>query len=468
MRVGVYMRISEDSESTGLGVERQREDGETQAKARRWEVVDHYEDNDLSAFKRSVVRPEFERMLLDLAMGKIDGIVIYDLDRFARQPSDLERAIAIYETRPGLVFASVQGDINLETPDGKTMARVMVTFANKASMDTSRRVARKHLENAQNGKPVGGHRPFGWKADKRQLDPKESVAVRSAVVEILAGTNLNSIARLWNEGGLLTTTGKEWTHSKVRQYLQNERLAGVRTYKGKPMLDAEGHVVMGKWEPMLDRDTYDRLQIVLRSPERRARVPRKGARHYLLTGILRCGVCNGPMYGQKNPSGYAYACHPSSTTTRHTVSVSGKMADDLVTALVLRILEQESFEKPEVKWSGEAELADTEGQRDELMAAFMAKQLSGAVVFPRVEALELQIAELKQSRTLWLAETTGPALSSIDHAAWEAMDLDRQRAVIESLLSAVLVRPAESKRFDPKRLVPVKREVRTAPPSAKG
>jgi DNA invertase Pin-like site-specific DNA recombinase len=95
-------------------------------------------ENDVSAYKTKVVRPEFEALLDGLKLGLVDGVVLYDLDRFARQPVDLERAIRIFDDRPGLVFATVQSDIDLSTSDGRTMARVMVAFANKSSMDTSR------------------------------------------------------------------------------------------------------------------------------------------------------------------------------------------------------------------------------------------------------------------------------------------------------------------------------------------
>jgi site-specific DNA recombinase len=97
-------------------------------------------DNDVSAYKTKVVRPKFEALLDDLKLGLVDGVVVYDLDRFARQPVDLERAIRIFDDRPGLVFATVQSDIDLSTSDGRTVARVMVAFANKTSMDTSRRI----------------------------------------------------------------------------------------------------------------------------------------------------------------------------------------------------------------------------------------------------------------------------------------------------------------------------------------
>jgi DNA invertase Pin-like site-specific DNA recombinase len=75
-------------------------------------------------------------MLKDLETGVIQGIVVYDLDRLARQPKDLERIIDIYDRKP-LIFATVQGSIDLSTPDGRTMARVLVAMANKSSMDTA-------------------------------------------------------------------------------------------------------------------------------------------------------------------------------------------------------------------------------------------------------------------------------------------------------------------------------------------
>lgn len=130
-----------------------------------WQIKSHYVDNDISAFK-DVVRPEFERLLADLEDGVIDGIVVYDLDRLARRPRDLERVIDVYDAalKAGrrLVFRTVHDAIDLSSPDGITLARVMVAFANKASRDTARRVADKHHATALTGRPVSGTRPFGW------------------------------------------------------------------------------------------------------------------------------------------------------------------------------------------------------------------------------------------------------------------------------------------------------------------
>lgn len=459
MLVALYARISEDPNDTRLGVQRQVDDCEALARIRGWDT-EHYIDNDRSAYKRKVVRPRFEDMLTDLTGGKVQGVVVYDLDRFARQPRDLERAIDIFDERPGLAFATVQGDINLATADGRTMARVMVAFANKSSADTGRRVARKHLENARSGKPVGGWRPFGWREDKTTLDPEEAAAMRRVIDYLLSGGSFRTAAQTLTDMGYTTTAGGEWTHHTLRQYLRNPRLVGVRTHQRKVLLDDEGEPVRGLWTPLVDGDTWTELHELLSGAERRSRVPRKGARHYLLTGILFCGACSAPMYGNKVGNTHYYACKGNG----HTVTASGGACDDLVASLTLaRLASEELTATTQGDWPGEEGLARRQAQIDSLMAAFMDQELSGDVVFPRVRALEQEVAELREGRAQWLLETTGPAMSRITHEEWEEMDTDVRRAIIEKVLEAVLVRPATRRgnRFDPERLVPVFRGGRT-------
>ena len=219
MNVGIYARISEDAEGTGLGVTRQEEDCRAIAKVRRWAVKGLYVDNDVSAFDTKVTRPEFERLLADLAAGTIDGVITYDLDRFARQPADLERAIRVFDEHEGLAFATVQSDVDLSNADGRTMARVMVAFANKSSMDASRRIKRKNLELAQRGIPRSVHRPFGYEADLVTICEPEAALLRQAATDVLNGVTMHAIARRWNEQGVTTSTGSEWRQSTLRQAL---------------------------------------------------------------------------------------------------------------------------------------------------------------------------------------------------------------------------------------------------------
>ncbi len=78
LRVGAYERISDDKEEEARGVARQAADNEALADLRGWRIAEHYQDNDVSAFKENVVRPAFERLLADLEAGVLDGVVVYN------------------------------------------------------------------------------------------------------------------------------------------------------------------------------------------------------------------------------------------------------------------------------------------------------------------------------------------------------------------------------------------------------
>lgn len=235
-KVGIYTRISRDDEGDAMGVARQRQDCERLVDLRCWQAVKVYEDNDVSAFKRNVVRDEFELMLEDLRSGLIQGIVAYDLDRLARQPRDLERLIEIYDERPKAGFATVTNDVNLATPDGRTMARIMVAFANKSSHDASRRIKRKHLELAQQGRDSGGPAPYGWRKDDRtKVDPDAARAIRDAQQEILAGVRIGTIRTRWQQEGLGNPRAgtKRMAHHQVEHILTNPAWSATGPITGR-------------------------------------------------------------------------------------------------------------------------------------------------------------------------------------------------------------------------------------------
>lgn len=460
MGVGLYVRISDDVEGHGLGVGRQEQDGRTVADLRGWPVERVYCDNDYSAFKAGVVRPEFERLLADLDDGAIDGIVTYDLDRFARQPADLERAIAIYDRRPSLVFATVQGDVNLETPDGRTMARVMVAFANKASMDTSRRVRRKHLELAQKGVPVGGHRPFGYQADKVTIEPTEAELVRQAAKDILTGVGLHTIARRWNDAGVTTTAGNPWRRSVLKAMMLSPRLAGFRVYRGGIALDEQGEPVTGLYPALLDIEMWEAVCAVLTDPARGGRHVHVGGRKYLLSGIVRCSRCSTLLVGNADRRWNTFHYHCPSPTNGGCgkVSVSGPKTDRLVTDLVLHYLDEREVQRDAAPWPGEPELSAITARIGEMMDRYADGDLSGDVVFPTVTKLETQATRLRAEQREWLREQVAITHRPTNATeSWRDLDTDQQRSLMQSVLHAVIVRSAAHRggRFDPDRIEPV-------------
>lgn len=513
--LGAYTRISDDQEDQatgdrGAGVSRQFEAVEQLCRALSgrapvWTIKGPaYEDNDVSAFK-DVLRPAFERLLSDLADGAIDGIVVYDLDRLARRPKDLERVIDIYDqaARDGrtLYFRTVHDAIDLASPDGITLARVMVAFANKASRDTGRRVAAKHRATALTGRPVSGTRPFGWDwtraevrlTDGRVLPPvtrpnskgnqvvneAEATEIRRAVDDLLLGCSINSVVRDLNERQIRTSKGNPWNAATLKQLLLSPRLVGYRVHRAEILIDPKTkEFVKGQWDPILSLEQWSSLEDMLLGNEGLAAERRSEAhREYFLSGLLRCSECSGPLHGNaRNETHFYYACKARGGGANGNggcgkISVSGVAVDDLISDLLqarMRVTVAESADDTDRDWAGTAKLESVKSKIKADLEAFA--EASGELaqqLLAQVSDLQEEADRLRLERNSWVREqgrrrrrlSVGPEL-------WAEMSVSDRRSYARAELEAIYVRRATARgnRFDPGRLVPIWR--RHAPGAA--
>lgn len=135
------------------------------AAALGWQVAGEYVDNDLSA-SSDKRRPEYERMLADIADGVVDGVVVYNIDRLTRRPAELQAFASAVERAGVRQVKFVTGDVDTGTDDERMMARIMGAFAAKESANIARRVRHKMEQVAAEGRPHGGsRRPFGYAPD---------------------------------------------------------------------------------------------------------------------------------------------------------------------------------------------------------------------------------------------------------------------------------------------------------------
>lgn len=491
LTVGRYTRISDDTGSDAKGVARQEQDETAYIVAGGGTPGPVYEENDTSAYKKRrvrladgtvvyrVVRPVWQRMLDDLRAGTIGAACVYDLDRLARDPRDLEDAIEVVEhhRRP---IVGVTGGFDLMTDNGKFAARILVAQANKSSADTARRVARKHLELQQNGTPTGGTRPFGWLADKKTLHPTESAELRKAVGRVAAGVKLGDVVADWNARSIRTTRGNRWVYTVVREMLRNPRLCGYRARTVTEHNDAtgtahqyrqivrnpDGTPVAGQWEPLISVAEWEALTQVI-GDGRAGKADTVNARTYLLSGILRCGKCTGRMRGAAKQASkvndtatFVYACRSTSLGGCGGIARAGEPTDHYVTEAILAKVELELADAvSEVSpWPRDQELADVTQTITEWTAGFKAKQLSAARYFaelPAMEAAERElIADRSRHRTAQAAASARPADI---RAEWADYTLSQRRARIEDAVHAVIVHPAGRGRhaYNPDLLEPI-------------
>lgn len=286
--------------------------------------------DEVSAWKRNVRRPDWERLLVRIENGATGGVVFYHQDRLMRQPWDLERLFNLVEDgREALNVASVHGKLNLMDPTQRFLMRNLVSHACMSSDDTSRRLRDKYAGRRKRGVLIdGGPRPFGWfrEGADAELVRREQEALRWAFDFLLNDGGLaeetmlcrdgitrrvrrkgglTEVARRWNTAGLLSYYGNEWNAVTVRQTMSKQRHAGRIEHDGEKVTDIVGH------EPVIDPEVFDQVQAIF-AGRRRGR-PNSG--RSLGSGIIVCSNCgeylvSRPRYAGGGRKVAAYKCAP--------------------------------------------------------------------------------------------------------------------------------------------------------------
>ena len=251
-----------------------------------WVIAGQYVDNDLSAYSGKR-RPEYQRLLSDMADGLVDAVVVYNIDRLTRRPSELEHFAEVVQTARIQHVRFVTGDTDIGTTDGLLMARILGAFAAKEFANIGRRVARKQLQNAMEGKPhKGSQRAFGYERDGITIREAEATVYRTLVARFLAGVHPISLTMWLTESGVETMTGASWASTTVKGMLTNPRYAGLRAH-------LEEVVAPGLWEPIITEDEHRR---VLAKYAKKKMSNRRTPQRYVLSGLLRCGKCGNRLY----------------------------------------------------------------------------------------------------------------------------------------------------------------------------
>jgi site-specific DNA recombinase len=460
MAAAVYARISSDPDGLAAGVSRQIEDCRAFAERRCWPVADVYVDNDTSAYSGKR-RPEYERLLSDLGAGIRDAVIVYHLDRLHRRPRELEDFLDLCDRSGIRDLACVTGEIDLGTHDGRFQARILGAVARKESDDKSRRLIRKHLELAKNGKVSGGGtRPYGYAKDRVTVIPEEAAIIREMAERLLAGDSLRSIAASLNDRAVPTVTQRDWTTHSVRQLLYSARVSGQRERLGEIISKAV-------WPAIITTAHTTRIRALLNDPDRRTN---RVARKYLLAGLLRCGKCGTTMVSRPRSDGRGrYVCSrdPGRNGCGRTFILADEVDAFIADAVMHRLdtprlvasMRRRANDDPAVASLIGALDRDQE-QLDELATSYGNKEISHREWLAARAPVQARIKTT--NATLNRGQRTTALAGVLDHpdgvaGAYEALPLARQQAIIKAVLDHVDIGPADHgrNRFDPLRISPV-------------
>ncbi|MBF6276993.1 recombinase family protein [Nocardia nova] len=431
MHAAIYLRQSLDRFGNMLAIGRQRGPCVDKCEERGWTYTE-YVDNDRSA--SSGKRPEYLRMLTDIQEGKVEAVVVWDLDRLHRRPAELEEFIDLADKR-GLMLVTITGDVDLSTHNGRMYARIKGAVARGEMDQKSMRQKAAHRQRAESGKPWGPRRIFGYTEDM-QPHPVEAPVVREGFEQFLSGQSFGSIAAAWNDAGLTTTAGNKWRGPSVSKFVTNPKLAGLLAYNGEI-------VRAGDWPALVDEETWRAVCAIRSDPERRR--PGAGGRKYLLTGLALCGKCGTALgSGQTAWKSTMYICREC-----HGIGRNQKMLDDhIIDAVVARLSRPDAREllvDRDREGVGElsAKAAVLRGKLEALEAEFAEDDdMTTSVYTKMVKRLTTQLGEVEARMADSQKARIFEGIIGADDVgeAFAAAGLDRQREMVAALMR-VTVRP---------------------------
>jgi len=452
----IYCRISLATHGDVVKVKRQEKLCRQLAKRLGWEVVHVYCDNNKSAWRRDRKREDWDAMLEAVERGDVDAIIVYHGDRLIRQPWDLETLLNLADGR-GIRLASPSGTRNLDAADDRRILRIDAANACAEADNISRRARDAHADRAAKGIARKNRvRTFGYKRSGK-IHAGEAERYRDAAARILAGESMRSIVRDWNERGITTTLGNEWTTNAVRDVLTNPRHAGLSTYKGVV-------VGVGRWKGLVEREQWEALQATLGAiGERYSKPGHSTATRHLLTGIAFHGACKSTVSAHHSSKRRAPSYRCSDPQCPEQVCRNMLHVDAYVLGAVLtRLADPRLWKALEVQQADDgagAELAALEAKRKAAQARFTrSATMTDAELDAILRDLNKQIESVRARIESRSSVHVLAGCRDMTREQWDDLPIDRRRAIVRATVTVEILRVTRhGPGFDPDsvRVLPV-------------
>ncbi len=253
-----------------------------------WSALpDIYDDGGISG--GTLERPALQRLLGDVAAGRIDIIVVYKVDRLTRSLLDFAKLVEAFDNAD-TSFVSITQSFNTTTSMGRLTLNMLLSFAQFEREVTAERIRDKIAASKAKGMWMGGTPPLGYRPDGRTLAIVEEQAalVRDIYLRYLDLGNVRLVADQLTRDGVLTPartagTGKTFgacpfTRGQLYAILKNPIYTGDIPHKEKRY--------PGKHKAIIERAEWDKVQAMLADHLQGARRSTPVASESLLAGLI--------------------------------------------------------------------------------------------------------------------------------------------------------------------------------------
>ena len=473
-----YCRISRDKRGAAKGVETQQAENADAADELGLTIAESYVDNDLSAFS-GVERPAYERLLADIAAGRIGTLIIWHANRLHRSTDEVNGFIKLARAHKLRLYSTTKGAFyDLDKASGRKELRDDTSEAEYESEHRGERVAIARKRQARQGVYGGGVRPFGWGVDTGRvrsvcINPKappmqrvyedqpvldmtrhneqEAEEIRHWASELLSGVSIAHLLRdlaarkvatvAMKDGRSLRKNGKPvkhggWNSRTVKQILTHPRTSGHAVYRGEI-------VTRNAYTPILEDDIRLALITLFSDPSRKTspgNTPR-----WLGSLIYECGVCadGATMSVRNDPRGNptyrcratGHCCWPAQPADRYVENVIvARLSRPDVVDLIPR-------ERDVDVTALRDELIVLDARKRDAAQRFALGRIDGEQLDTITATADKRIAEIRAELSSATAESplSEFAMSQDAQRTWEDLSLGRKREILRQLFTVRLL-----------------------------
>ena len=298
MNVVIYARYSSDKQREE-SIEGQLKFCRAYAKDKGYDIINEYIDKAMSA--KTANRPSFQKMIRDSSKKQFQGVIVYQLDRFARNRVDSAKYKTIL-SKNGVKVYSANENI-AEGASGILLESVIEGLAEYYSAELSEKVTRGMNINADKCLSNGGVTPFGYKIQNKHyvIDQEAAPIVREIFTMYANGMKAKDICDNLNARKIKTGTGSKFNKNSLHSILKNRKYLGIYIYKGVE--------TPGGMPQIVDNDLFDKVSEQM-AINKKLPARARAKTEYLLTTKLFCGYCKEMMIGhsanKKSKGGIKY------------------------------------------------------------------------------------------------------------------------------------------------------------------
>lgn len=338
MNVVIYARFSSGKQHE-TSIEGQLKECYEYAKRNGYTIIEEYIDRAMTGTNDN--RPDFQRMIADSSKKQFQGVLVYQLDRFARSRYDSAHYKNILK-KNGVRVLSARENIS-EDASGILIESVLEGMAEYYSAELSQKIKRGMSIAAEKCLYLGGTVALGYKVNPDRtysVDEDTAQYVRKIFELYSGGCTVAEINAYLNSQNIKSVRGSSFNKNSLHSILKNKRYIGVYTYKDMEIPDGVPRIISD--------DLFYKVQRIMEI-NKKAHAHLHRDEEYILTTKLFCGHCREMMTGFSGTSKTGkmyryYACTKAKKKLCNKKSVGKDYIEDLVVDKCRELLTDENIE----------------------------------------------------------------------------------------------------------------------------